>query len=139
MKKKLLLLFLPILLLTGCNNSSGGALPEKDRETVTLTANNYSKYIAVFTITDSYGAGNYSYSIYRYQFVGSTICKFNDCSITYCFTKDNGAEQEAQYTTHLTISGYGETEQVDFAHANTDYTYYHLKIKAVNGTVEVLY
>ncbi len=138
MKKKLLLLFLPILLLTGCNNSSGGAIPAKEREQIQLTLNNYSKYIAVYTISDSFGA-DYTYSIYRYQFVGSGLCKFNDCSIDYCFTTENGTEQAQQLTTYLTISGCGETKETEFVRSNMDNKYYRLKIKAVKGTVEVLY
>ncbi len=138
MKKKLLLLFLPMLLLTGCNKSSGGVIPEKEREQIELTLNNYSKYIAVYTISDSYGT-NYSYSIYRYQFVGSSLCKFNDCSIVYTFTTNSGKVSETEYTTNLTISGCGETKEVSFGYSNLDSAYFRLKIKAVNGIVEVLY
>ncbi len=138
MKKKLLLLFLPILLLTGCNNTSNGVIPEKEREKINITLDNYSKYIAVYTISDSFGA-DYTYSNYRYQFIGSTLCKFNDCSLEYAFAKDNGSISETKYTVDLTISGCGETKEVEFVHAQRSNTYYRLKILSVNGTVELLY
>ena len=141
MKKKLLLLFLPMLLLVGCNNSSGGALPAKERETVALTEYNYSKYIAVYTFSDSYGSS--PMTLYHYQFVGSSLCKFNDCKITYAFARQDGSLEEnyKSYRIDLTLSGCGETIEVSVGnynnYRNTDY--YILKVLSASGTVEILY
>ncbi len=139
MKKKLLLLFLPILLLTGCNNSSGGAIPPKEREQIELTLDNYSKYIAVYTISDSYAVDTI-YTLYRYRFEGSSLCKFNDCKVEYTFTKKDGTQLDVVYIKDLTISGCGETEEVSaYRTYQLDSYYYHLKVLNVSGTVEVLY
>ena len=138
MKKKLLLLFLPILMLTGCNNSSGGALPVKERETVNLSEHNYSKYIAVYTYSDSYNSGS-TYTFYRYHLEGSPLCKFNDCKITYAFASESGQLQEnyTSYEIDLTISGCGESKEVT---RRLGYSgYYVFKVISASGTVEILY
>ena len=140
MKKFWLLTTLLIggLLLTGCNNSSGGALPEKDRETVMLTADNYSKYIAVYTTTDTYYSGA-SYSIYHYYLVGSSLCKFIDCKITYGFSNDSGEFEggHTPYEINLTISGCGESTEVS---KRVGYGgYYHFSVISASGSVEIIY
>ena len=141
MKKKLLLLFLPILMLTGCNNSSGGALPVKEREKVELNVDNYSKYIAVYTISDSYATSDSPYGIYRYQLVGSSLCKFDECSITYSFMNNSSVISEEKYTVKLTISGCGETKDVRFyyGYGNYDTEYFRFKAISASGIVEILY
>ncbi len=138
MKKKLLLLFLPMLLLTGCNKSSGGVIPEKERETVTLTKDNYFKYIAVYTYSDTYSNSG-TYTFYHYHLVGSSLCKFIDCKITYAFSSDNGALEEnyKSYEINLTLSGCGEsvesTRRLGYSY------YYHFTVLSASGTVEILY
>ena len=142
MKKKLLLLFLPMLLLTGCNNSSGGAIPAKEREVVALSDKNYSQYIAVYTTTDSYGSSG-SITLYRYQLVGSSLCKFNDCKITYTFVNQKGelSESYSLYEIKLTLSGCGESIETSVSNYgnNKENSYYCFKVISASGTVEILY
>ncbi len=138
MKNKLLLLFLPMLLLTGCNKTSSGVIPTKERETVALTADNYSKYIAVYTQSDTYYDGK-TYTLYRYQLEGSSLCKFIDCKLTYSFANASGTLPDylTTYEMDLTISGCGESIELSVRQGYNGYMYF--AVVSASGTVEILY
>lgn len=142
MKKSFLLISLPLLMLAACNNSPSGAVPTDEREKVTLTASNFSKYIAVYTISDTYST-SYTYSLYRYQLVGSNLCKFDNCKIEYTFANSSGnlPETYATYSINLTISGCGESKEVSVSYYNQgkSSSYFYFYVLSASGTVEILY
>ena len=140
MKKLFLLLALPIFALSGCGNKTS-VVPEEKREKITLTAENYSKYIAVYTDLEAIHDNYYVTWYYRYQLVGSNLCKFNDCEITYEYVNQQGqASDITRKTINLTISGCGETEEVSFnSRIDKSVAYYIFNVVSASGTVEVLY
>ena len=143
MKKKFLLplLFIPFL-LTGCGQTQQQQQPETPatREQIQLTTNNFSKYIAVYTISDTY-AGSSTYTLYRYRLEGSCLCKFNNCTITYCYADYKGNCEDTQNTINLTMSGCGETKevQVSYYQGAKEKSKYFFHLVSASGTVELLY
>ena len=142
MKKLLTLAILPVLFICSCgsnNNPSGGGTGQETRKTVTLTKSNLEDYIAIYARTTAYG-DSYTYVIYYYDFVGSSLCKFNDCSITYRFANNKDPiDYSANYTAILNISGCGQTKEATLSHYYSANSYYKLDIVSVTGTVDVLY
>ena len=95
-------------------------------EIVTLTKDNYQKYISAHIY--SYGEGDSDHSYYCYNFIGSSLCKFNDVTISYSY--DGGKTVK---TCNLNLSGYGQTATA----SNSRYA--KITIVDVSGTVEILY
>ena len=127
------LLALPIVLLCSCGKNSVSI----KRTKVNLTSENYANYIAVYTISDSYSSSTYTYTKYRYHLVGSSLCKFNNCSLTYQFAYKDGAVSEDMYTVKLTISGCGESVEVNTSSRTA--TAYIFTVTSASGIVEILY
>lgn len=130
-------------MLAACNNSPSGAVPTDEREKVTLAASNYSKYIVVYTISDTYYTSPNVYSLYRYQLVGSNLCKFDNCKIEYTFANSSGnlPETYTTYSIDLTISGCGESKEVSVSYYNNgkSSSYFYFHVLSASGTVEILY
>lgn len=124
----------------GSSNNESPAIPVNSRETVSLSAKNYDKYIAVYADSDTVSDG-YATGYYRYHLVGSNLCKFNDCKLTYTFVNQQGEEYEDKYTMNLTISGCGESKEVALSYRNNgkQTAYYIFKVLSASGTVEILY
>ena len=136
--KKLVLLPIFLILLTGCSSGGVGCACSSGKtepiETVTLTADNFSKYVA--TYSDSTGRDPNYFSIYYTHFVGADYCKFIDCTVTYEYTLVGNQPSGNGKTISLSLSGNGETEPFTIKPSNNNIAYYAYIISA-SGTVEV--
>lgn len=75
-----------------------------------------------------------------YDFVGSSSCRFEGATISYCFLNketDEIDDDRTIYTVKLTISGDGQSVLSELsAQSSRSYTFYkYLKVTAVSGTV----
>lgn len=135
MKKTLFLLPLVLLALTGCNsNATDNKVSDSPKQSVTLSAENFSTYVA----TNSSSAllnNSYNDVIYYTYFNGADYCKFVNCTVTYKYVSNQSTEGTEE-TIKLTLSGDGETNPY-FARSQNRYTYYHAVVTAASGTVEV--
>lgn len=91
-------------------------------ETISLTMDNYNKYIAIYQqkVTSSVSKDEVVY----FNFYGADDCRFDDCVITY------NLKSTITYTLQLTISGDGQVLSYG-ADSNK------LVITAISGTVKV--
>ena len=135
MKKTLFLLPLVLLALTGwSSNTTDNKVSDSPKQSVTLSAENFSTYVA----TNSSSAllnNSYNDVIYYTYFNGADYCKFVNCTVTYKYVSNQSAEGTEE-TIKLTLSGDGETNPY-FARSQNRYTYYHVVVTAASGTVEV--
>lgn len=138
----LLLLSLMLFGLTGCNSDSGNSSSSEDnrvvdspKESVSLSASNFSTYVAV---NSSAAILNNSYNdvIYYSYFIGADYCKFVNCFVTYTYAKNGTTNIASSFTVPLTLSGDGQAEPF-FVRDQTRFTYYSLVVTAASGTVEV--
>lgn len=136
--KKIVLLPLLLFVLTACNSGSsnctciGGS--SEPKETVSLTKENFSKYVGTYSSSSVYDAVH-SVTYYTH-FVGASDCKFIDCSVTYNYTFSTGVTAINDTTVQLTLSGDGET--VPFAvQPGSNNGVLTFKLISVNGTIEV--
>lgn len=130
--KKALFIFITIIILvcmTSCGKGSdnNNYIPKSDNdvvqyETITLTMDNYHKYIAIYEqkITASMSRDEIIY----FNFYGADECRFDDCIITY------NLKSTITYTLQLTISGDGQV--LSYGADNNK-----LVITAISGTVKV--
>ncbi len=90
--------------MVGCSSNNGSIIAVGDAkvETVTLSKDNVTDYVATYSSAALIDAAN-NVSVYHCHFVGADNCKFIDCSIQYTWQSGN-----ATGTAHLTISGDGE-------------------------------
>lgn len=98
------------------------------RKTVSLTKDNYQQYISIHvqSITNELDR------VYcGYNFVGSSVCKFNDVKISYLLDGWTTVK-----TCTLNMSGYGQT---DFFRLTINNHIPELTIVDITGTVEILY
>ena len=101
-------------------------------EIVSLTTENYKKYITTYKRVIPFESSS---SIY-YEFEGSSLCKFEDVVITYCFSHDDNVPEDATfYTCELNLSGCG---QCKVATASQYSSRTKLIIVDIQGTVEIL-
>lgn len=128
--------------LTACgsnnaNNNNSGAdntISNSPKESVQLSAGNFSKYVAVNS-TVSLIYNEYNSVVYYSYFNGADYCKFINCTVTYSYLLNGGGEGN-QYTVPLTLSGDGQSDPF-FVSRPDRYTYYSIKIIGASGTVEV--
>ena len=140
MKAILCLLFAFIMLFAfgcGANNvqtSESGEYcsPQEERETVTLTLDNLSTYIATNSSSTYFSDKNHT--MYYTYFIGSDHCKFTNCVIICKYT---GEATSKIYTVKLNLSGDGEVPPY-YVRNSGMYTYSSLIIESVSGTVEIL-
>ena len=138
--KKLFLLPLFAIALAGCSSGSVGCTCSSSNakliESVNLSLDNFSKYIATNTIRTF--VGNTDYSSYHTQFIGADDCRFINCTIEYSFVYMNNEPGGAGTGTvvPLTISGDGETKPF-VVRVSQNTGYYSFALIAVTGTVEV--
>lgn len=143
MKQKLLLLGVLgfCVSLMGCKfiENANTTQPEivetnevaETNEIVSLTTENYNQYIATYRRVISYENS----STYYYEFEGSSLCKFEDVMITYCFSDDDKIPEDATlYTCELNLSGCGQC----VPRSPTRYFSAELVIVDIQGTVEIL-
>ena len=105
--------------------NKNGQEASSQREVIELSVYNYKPYISVHVqgfINDS------SRAYWCYDIVGSSLCKFNDVTVTYSY--DNGKTEKKCV---LNLSGCGQTELVRASEVPS------FRIMDVTGTVEVLY
>ena len=144
MHVKKILFVLPLMLfgIVGCNstNNNGSSsgdnkITDSPKESVTLSASNFSTYVAV---NSSAAILNNSYNdvIYYSYFIGADYCKFVNCRVTYTYAMNGGTEGTDTFTVPLTLSGDGQANPF-FARNQNRYTYYSLVVTGASGTVEV--
>ena len=112
-------------------SASSNNVSENKGTTISLTKDNFSKYVATNSSSDTvYNANTGYYDIIYYTyFIGSKHCKFIDCTITCRYSSD-------EYTVQLNLSGDGE---VPTFNSNSKRFYlYSLEIISVSGTVEII-
>ena len=144
MKQKLLLLGVLgfCVSLMGCKFIENANTPQPEivetnevaetNEIVSLTTENYKKYITTYKRVIPFESSS---SIY-YEFEGSSLCKFEDVVITYCFSHDDNVPEDATfYTCELNLSGCG---QCKVATASQYSSRTKLIIVDIQGTVEIL-
>ena len=129
--KKIFLLPLIVLMLTGCGTTSSNEEAHKENESIQLTTSNFSTYVA--TNSNAVSLGNDSYVRYYTYFIGADNCRFIDCQVTYYYQHATSPIADpTEETIKLSLSGDGE--------ANFFYVrglYYVLVVKSVKGTVIV--
>ncbi len=137
--KKIVLLPLLLFALTACNSGSsnctciGGS--SEPKETVSLTKDNFSKYVTTNS-TCSYHSNN-DYANYYTYFVGAKCCKFISCEVTYVYTYQ-GAETTATSGTTITLTIAGDGEALPYvARTSQNAGYYALVVISASGTVQV--
>ena len=104
------------------NFTSNDAYNGVQYETISLTMDNYNKYIAIYQqkVTSSMSKDEVVY----FNFYGADGCRFDDCIITY------NLKSTTTYTLKLTISGDGQV--LSYGADNSK-----LVITAISGTVKV--
>ena len=143
MKKYLLLLLAPLMLLTGCDNGTTfnpvtGTDSKKESESISLTTSNYGEFVAprINQSTDGTGLTSSAILIVTGYFEGSNLVKFSDCSIT-CHYQLGGSERVSpSYNVKLTISGDGYIPSYSFTKYSTMTV--NIVVTAVSGTVTYL-
>lgn len=139
MKKVLFLLPLLALGLVGCKNqpctcSTQGGVSNGPLQTVSLSKNNFSTYVATNT-TMSFDTNHVGYAHYHTNFIGAGYCKFINCSVTYAYIM-NGSTSTSGNEVPLTLSGDGETKEC-ICRINNAGVSYDIYIVSAKGTVEV--
>lgn len=132
MKKLFLLLSFIPLVLTGCNSQEKEKATDSPKETVQLTAKNFSTYVAINSSSTS--VGNDSKVRYYTYFIGADYCKFIDCKVSYIYRHATtpSSDSNEQTTISLSISGDGEA-----AFFLTGGLYYYCEVVSASGTVLV--
>lgn len=142
MKKLLITLPLLALGLAGCNASanytpsnSSKTTSKSSNETVQLTLDNFSTYVA--TNSSSTVNTTSGYETYYTYFIGTDFCKFIDCTVSYGYAYYNNSFDGLSETVRLSLSGDGEAKPL---HVQTRSTtmYYQFVLLSVSGTVEIL-
>ena len=113
--------------LTGCNsNKVDNRVSDTPRETVTLSKENFSTYVACNSSVTFNNTSNH-YANYFTYFIGADYCKFVNFTVTYGYAY--------MATVPLTLSGDGQANpyHVKLAEAG----YYRFVVVAASGTVEV--
>ncbi len=113
------------------NNQNNLQDTQQNREIIQLNKTNYQKYIAIYVRRVD--------TTYYYDFVGSTICKFNNVVVNF-YLSDNAdtiPENATLYSCELTISGCGQAKQTGYSSKYG--SAYIMIIESVTGTVEILY
>ena len=104
MKKLLILLPLTLLALTGCNsNKEDNKVSDTPKETVTLSASNFSTYVACNSSVTFNNTSN-DYANYFTYFIGADYCKFVNCTVTYGYAYMTNAYEGTGETVPLTSS-----------------------------------
>ena len=98
-----------------------------NREIVTLTKDNYQQYISIHMQVFN---NEYNRAFCGYNFVGSSVCKFNNVEISYSLEGLTTVQ-----VCSLNMSGYGQTT---FSRWSNNYVP-ELTIRGITGTVEILY
>lgn len=124
--KKLFITFLAGISLTSCNTIN-------NFETVTLSKDNFSTYIATNTSIAFASKSDY-YIFYFTHFIGADNCRFIDCTITYCYS--SGSTSTKRETVSLTISGDGEAKPYmeSFSYYPNNYSF---SLISASGTIKV--
>ena len=151
--KKHSFLYIPVffgLLLTGCKNdekivqtntvnnptpslaedNKNENAADSPKETVSLTASNFSTYVAINSIAVLVNSATHDVAYYSY-FIGADYCKFINCTVTY---KYNGSGEAS--TVSLTLSGDGQADPFIVPNQTT-HALYVLSVTGASGTVEV--
>lgn len=133
MKHKFFGALIALSMLSACSSglfsTPSSSVTSSGNNSVELTLTNYTDYIASYRryMSDSYVV---------YDFVGSTLCRFDEAEISYCFLLIKTEEVDDNrtiYTTKLTISGDGQSELSEYYSKYSHRNY--LKVTAVSGTV----
>ena len=130
MKKTLLILSTLLLLLTGCNPQED-KITDSPKESVELSASNFSTYVAINT-TSVFNPDYNDMCFYSY-FIGADYCKFVDCKVTYKYV---GANTSSEYTVPLTLSGDGQALAYIARNIGRGQTY-TLTVTSAKGTVHI--
>ncbi len=132
MKKLLPIILLSSALLISCgSNSNGGTTPAKEPEVVTLSLDNYEKYITGYIYESSSSTTFRTY----WNFYGSCLCKFENAIIYY--TKSNSSSTTLQCK--LSISGNGQFERSYSASGSSSSQSFTTTITNVTGQVTILF
>lgn len=139
MKKLLILLPLMMMALSGCSangqNAADNKVSDTPKETVTLSATNFSTYVACNSSVTFNNSTN-DYANYFTYFIGADYCKFVNCTVTYGYAYMANAYEGAGETVPLTLSGDGQANPYH-VRINTAAGYYRFVVVAASGTVEV--
>lgn len=127
--------------LTACgssntNNNSGtdNTISDSPKESVQLSAGNFSKYVAVNSNAALISNLNECVIFYSY-FIGADYCKFVNCTVTYAYLF-KGTGEGTEHTIHLSLSGDGQAEPF-CTRITSNYSYYALSVIGASGMVEV--
>lgn len=135
---KRLLVLLPLLLMTlsGCNSDKvDNRVSGTIKETITLSASNFSTYVACNSIVTFNNTSN-DYANYFTYFIGADYCKFINCNVTYGYAQMDNEYTIGRETVPLSLSGDGQTNPFH-ARFNTATAYYRFVVIDASGTVEV--
>ena len=136
MKKSIFLLPLILLTMSGCNsNANENNFSNKPKSSVTLTAENFSSYVATQS-TSTLIDNAYNDVIYYTYFIGADYCKFIDCTVTYTYIHDSSTNAVGGQTIKLTLSGDGEAWPYH-AIKQSNHIYYWIVVTSASGTVEI--
>ena len=150
--KKIFLLPLIVLMLTGCGQNgditnsdnsesrsdvvlpSNNTVEDKPKERVQLTKDNFSTYVAINCNSSLISNETSSYTVVYYAyFIGADYCKFVDCKVTYLYSYNGNPGAET--TVPLTLSGDGQANPF-YATQRNNY-YYTFQFVSASGTVMV--
>lgn len=121
--------------LTGCNsNKVDNRVSDTPKETVTLSKENFSTYVACNSSVTFNNTSNH-YANYFTYFICADYCKFVNCTVTYGYAYMTNEYTGTGETVPLTLSGDGQANpyHVKFEAAG----YYRFVVVAASGTVEV--
>ena len=144
MKKLFLLLALPIFALSGCGKSSNttnntssadNKISNSPKESVALTVENFSTYVAINSSAALLNNSNDDVIYYSY-FIGADYCKFVNCTVTYKYKRSGTEYTTEDYTIALSFSGDGQADPY-LVQDQRRSTYYFIIITGASGTIEV--
>lgn len=122
--------------LVGCNsNKVDNRVSDTPKETVTLSKENFSTYVACNSSVTFNKTSN-DYANYFTYFIGADYCKFVNCTVTYGYAYTTSTYEGAGETVPLTLSGDGQANPFH-VRINTTTGYYRFVMVAASGTVEV--
>ena len=132
MRKTIFLLPLLCVALVSCNPKTEDKVTDTPKETVQLTAKNFSTYVAMNS--NSTSVGNDTYVRYYTYFIGADYCKFVDCKVSYVYrhAQNPDTNSDGAATINLSISGDGEA-----GFFLTRGLYYYCDVVSASGTVLV--
>lgn len=133
MKKLLFLLPIISFALSACNPQKD-KITDSPKESVALSASNFSTYVAVNTTVQQSNA-NYSDVTFFSYFIGADYCKFVDCFVTYKYVHGENSGG-TEITVPLTLSGDGQAEPFVVTSMNRGMTY-TLVVTSAKGTVHI--